>query len=80
MHSVILEKKYDYHNRLFALCESCYWTATIFMRIERFQCPICLGKDVALIPLNLDEKYEYKFESKQGLQIEFSRLTNDTRN
>jgi hypothetical protein len=64
MYSVVLQRKYDYHNRSFALCESCYWTATIFMKIERFQCPICLGKDVALIPLNLDGKYEYKFESK----------------
>jgi|RhiMetdeSRZDD1v2_1073273.scaffolds.fasta_scaffold620839_2 hypothetical protein len=80
VHTVILEKKYDYQNRVFALCESCYWTATICLKIERFQCPICLGKDVALIPLNLDEKYEYKFEPKQGLQIEFSRLTDDSRN
>ena len=71
---LILDKRYDYQNRVFALCESCYWTATIFMNIERFQCPICLSKEVALMPLNLDEKYEYKFEPKQGLEIKFSIL------
>ena len=74
MSELILDKRYDYQNRVFALCESCYWTATIFMKIERFQCPICLSKEVALMPLNLDEKYEYKFEPKQGLEIKFSIL------
>ena len=74
MSELILDKRYDYQNRVFALCESCYWTATIFMNIERFQCPICLSKEVALMPLNLDEKYEYKFEPKQGLEIKFSIL------
>jgi hypothetical protein len=74
MSELILDKRYDYQNRVFALCESCYWTATIFMKIETFQCPICLSKDVALMPLNLDEKYEYKFEPKQGLEIKFSIL------
>ena len=74
MHTVTLEKKYDYSNRLFALCESCYWTATICMKIERFQCPICLGKDVALIPLGSDEKYEYSLAPDHGLQLKFSLL------
>jgi hypothetical protein len=72
MHTVILEKKYNYQNRLFALCESCYWTATIFTKIENYQCPVCKSKDIALIPLNTDEKYEYKFKLKQGLDIKFS--------
>ena len=72
VHTVILEKKYDYQKRLFALCESCYWTATVIMKIESFQCPLCQSKDIALIPLNRDEKYEYQFEPKQGLHIKFS--------
>jgi len=77
MYELILHKRYDYQNRVFALCESCYWTATFFMKIERFQCPICLSKDVALIPLNLDEKYEFDFERKRGLQIKFSVLNGE---
>ena len=72
VHTVILEKKYDCQKRLFALCESCYWTTTVIMKIESFQCPLCQSKDIALIPLNRDEKYEYQFEPKQGLHIKFS--------
>ena len=71
MSKVILKRKYDYNNRLFALCESCYWTATIFTKIESYDCPVCQSKNIALIPLSLDEKYDYKYELKQGLQINF---------
>ena len=72
MYQVILENKYDYNNRSFALCESCYWTATIFTRIESYNCPVCRGENVELIPLNLDEKYEYQLEPDNGLEIKFS--------
>jgi len=56
MYRVILENKYDYDNRSFALCLSCYWTATILTRIESYECPVCRGENVELIPLNLNEK------------------------
>ena len=72
MSTVILEKKFDYQNRLFALCESCYWTATFFTKIESYECPVCQSRDIALIPLNRDQKYDYKYELKLGLQINFS--------
>ena len=72
MSTVILEKKFDYQNRLFALCESCYWTATFFTKIESYECPVCQSRDIALIPLNRDEKCDYKYELKRGLQINFS--------
>jgi hypothetical protein len=72
MYQVILENKYDYNNRSFALCESCYWTATIFTRIESYNCPVCRGENVELIPLILDEKYEYQLEPDKGLEIKFS--------
>ena len=74
VHSAILEKKYDYQNRLFALCESCYWTATIFTKIETYHCPVCQSKEVALIPLGSDEKYEYSLTPDQGVQVKFSLL------
>jgi hypothetical protein len=72
MYQVILENKYDYNNRSFALCESSYWTATIFTRIESYNCPVCRGENVELIPLNLDEKYENQLEPDKGLEIKFS--------
>jgi hypothetical protein len=72
MSELILDKRYDYQNRIFALCESCYWTATFLTKIESYECPVCRGKNVALIPLTLDEKYEYQLVPKQGLDIKFS--------
>ena len=72
MYRVILKNKRDYYNRLFALCKSCYWTATFFARMEKYECPVCLGANVELMPLNMDEKYEYELEPKRGLEIKFS--------
>ena len=53
---------YNHDNRCFAFCHSCYWTATILTRLESYECPLCPGKKVDLIPLNLDEKYEYDLD------------------
>jgi hypothetical protein len=74
MHSVIQEK-YDNSNRHFAICESCYWTATIFETNSqnRYSCPACPNKNLALIPLAKNEQYFYEMDSKRGLNIEFSR-------
>jgi len=74
MYTVVLERKYDSRSRIFALCEKCYWTATILKKVESFQCPVCRGEEIALIPLCKDEKYEYSLEPGQGLQIKFSPL------
>lgn len=71
MYRVILENKYDYNYRSFAFCRSCYWTATIFTKIESYECPVCRGEIVELMPLNLDEKYEYHLEPNMGLEIKF---------
>jgi len=65
---------YNYNNRYFALCQSCNWAATIFARIENYECPYCPGKNVELIPLNLDEKYVYSLESDKVLEIKFSKF------
>ena len=70
MRQVILEKKYHYGMCSFALCQSCYWTATTFTNI--FECPICHSNKVEFIPLNLDEKYEYNIDQNKGLEIKFS--------
>jgi hypothetical protein len=75
MYTVILAKGNNYRNRLFALCEKCYWTATILKEVETFQCPVCRSDEVALIPLDNDERYEYSLEPKEGLQIKFSLLS-----
>jgi len=58
--------------RYFVLCQSCYWTATILTKTENYECPLCPGKNVELIPLNSNEKYEYDLHPDKGLEIKFS--------
>jgi len=39
--------------------------------MESYECPVCRDQNVDLIPLNLDEKYEYQVEPNKGLEIKF---------
>ena len=57
-----------YHDLSFAFCPSYHWTATIFSLNENYECPICPGNNIELMPLNLNEKYEYDIESDKGLE------------
>jgi hypothetical protein len=68
----------------FALCESCFWCATIFndsIKVEdnnnnnTFQiCPICKNKSVSLMHLAKDERYTLLVGDKRGLEMKFSKL------
>jgi hypothetical protein len=67
----------------FALCESCFWSATIFKSyIQEHKtntCPVCFNvNSISLIPLKRDEAYELSVRSKGGLEIKFSRLMKST--
>jgi hypothetical protein len=74
---------YEYE-RQFAICESCFWCATIFQKADNNSnsnyslqqqkiCPLCKNKGVSLIPLAKDEEYTIAMESKRGLEMEFSK-------
>ena len=72
-------------NRHFALCESCFWSATIFKSyIQEHKtntCPVCFNDDsISLIPLTRDEVYELSVRSKGGLELKFSKLMKSTGN
>jgi hypothetical protein len=48
-------------DRQFVLCESCFWSATIFKsKVEENvsrnlgMCPVCFNKDIAIIPIGRD--------------------------
>ena len=71
--SHLVQKKYDYSRYQFAICESCYWTATIFDTCgkQNLPCPICRNDEIALIPLSMDEEYCYTVKPERGLDIEF---------
>ena len=85
--NVITSPLYEYEYQ-FAICESCFWCATIFHKAAvkqehkeytigasvNFQiCPACKNKCISLIPLAKDEMYRISMESKRGLEIEFSK-------
>jgi hypothetical protein len=65
-------------DRQFALCESCFWSATILRSGERnvhitSSCPICSSDSISLIPLANDDIYELYVRSKGGLEIRSSK-------
>jgi|RhiMetdeSRZDD1v2_1073273.scaffolds.fasta_scaffold1506284_1 hypothetical protein len=69
----LVQKKYDCSQYQFAICESCYWTATIFDTCEEqyHQCPLCRNDQIALIPLSMEEEYCYTIKPERGLEVEF---------
>ena len=69
----------DHHH--FVLCESCFWSATIFKSADKKKeriittCPTCFNDhSISLIPLVKEEVYELSFRPKGGLEIKFSKL------
>jgi len=58
----------------FALCDMCFWSASVLAgeqgsRIE--YCPVCHEQNrLSLIPLNFDETYSYVFNSR-GIEMAF---------
>jgi hypothetical protein len=72
------------YERQFAICESCFWCATLFQKLNTINiiidglkqhqvCPSCKNKSISLVPLAKDEGYTIAMEGKRGLEIEFSR-------
>lgn len=72
----------------FALCESCFWCATLFNKSIKEQeyvvennsnntfqiCPMCKDKSVSLMHLAKDERYTLSIGDKRGLEMKFSKL------
>ena len=74
---------YTTDNRHFALCESCFWSATIFksdiQEHKTYTCPVCFNDNsISLIPLTKDEVYELSVRAKGGLEMKFTRLMKST--
>jgi hypothetical protein len=74
---------YEYE-RQFAICELCFWCATIFQKtdihgsnnnnsLHQRICPLCKNKSISLIPLAKDEGYTIAMEGKRGLEMMFSK-------
>ena len=59
--------------RYFAICESCYWSATILGMKEGVACPMCTDSNVSMIPITTDEQYRMKLDAGSGLELSFSK-------
>ena len=76
--SVRYDNNYTSH-RHFALCESCFWSATIFKSDKKEEqniniCPICSNdNNISLIPLTKDKVYKLSIRPKGGLEMKFSK-------
>ena len=73
-----VERSYNTPARQFVLCESCFWSATIFESTQKQvqiynSCPVCSKSNISLIPLANDEAYELQVRSKGGLEMKFSK-------
>ena len=73
------DNKYYTDNYHFALCQLCFWSATIFKSDlqdhKTNTCPICFNDNsISLIPLTRDEVNELSVRSKDGLEIKFSKM------
>jgi hypothetical protein len=69
-----LVKSTNASDRQFALCESCFWSATILRSGGKnvhliSSCPICSSDNISLIPLASDEAYELYVRSKGGSNL-----------
>ncbi len=56
----------------FALCESCFWSATILKIKQDIVCPACPDGIVSLIPLARNESYRLNISPKTGFEVSFS--------
>lgn len=59
-------------SRYFALCESCFWSATVLREVA-VKCPSCPEGNVSLSPLAINEEYRLRLSPSAGLEMSFSR-------
>lgn len=67
--------KMEYAIRSFSLCESCFWSATVFNNCGSISsCPLCSGNRISTIPLTHDEEYRLRLISPSNLEMSFSKI------
>ena len=59
----------------FVICDGCHWCATA-INLRMFDppgCPSC-RKPLSSIPIGSNERFEYNYSEKRGVELAFSRL------
>jgi hypothetical protein len=56
----------------FAICNSCYWCASLFLD-SSIKCPICESdRNVEVIPISKNESFKISHDPKAGIILAFS--------
>jgi hypothetical protein len=55
----------------FAICNSCFWCASVFRSEMHDGCPSCRNRALDMIPISKDEKYVFEFNEKRGIVLDF---------
>lgn len=59
---------------IFMLCETCYWCATYLDKTKVVEkCPKCLTGMLSSFPIMPDESFLFNYDSKRGIELDFSR-------
>ena len=66
-------------NIYFLLCESCFWSASYLstsynnMKDPITYCPLCNTEKIESMPISDNEEYQFKYNVKQGIMLEFKK-------
>ena len=64
----------------FAMCDSCYWSASC-LKLDRFvvTCPTCGDDRLEFMPLTETEAYTFDKDNKRGIMLKFQNGSDRTR-
>jgi hypothetical protein len=55
----------------FALCGSCFWSASYLDGREVERCPLCASDKVDSLPIAGNEMYSFEYDTKRGVIVDF---------
>jgi hypothetical protein len=63
----------SYKERIFLLCNSCFWCASIlYDDVRPFRsCPTCRSYNLEFMPLSANETYKFDLDKRHGVTLEF---------
>jgi len=65
-----------YKEKAFLLCKTCFWCASILCddasSSRPFRsCPACKNYDLEFMPISTDETYNFDYDKRHGVSLEF---------
>jgi hypothetical protein len=74
--TIIKEGARRYGNRIskqvnFALCGSCFWSASLLDARGFEMCPSCKSEELDSMPVAGNEMYSFDYDTKRGIVVDF---------